>query len=235
MIKVVLFDLDDTLISEDDYIKSGYNHVAKVIENRYSLNAIEIYDDLYRLYIEDSKNVFNRVLDKYDIKYNKDDIMFLVNEYRNHIPTIEFYDDVVPTITELKKRGIKIGIISDGYLSTQKNKAEVLGLYNLFDKVIFTEEFGREYWKPHPKSFEIMKEYFDVNYDEMIYIGDNPEKDFFISSIYPIKTIRINRNKSVYLTSQYLNDIRETYAVSSLDEILLIAKGDFYENSNTCK
>lgn len=220
MVKVVLFDLDDTLISEDDYIKSGYNHVAKVIENKYSLNASKIYDDLYRLYIEDSKNVFNRVLDKYGIKYNKEDIMFLVNEYRNHIPTIEFYDDVIPTITELKKRGIKIGIISDGYLSTQKSKAEVLGLYNLFDKVIFTEELGREYWKPHPKSFEVMKEYFDVNYDEMIYIGDNPEKDFFISSIYPIKTVRINRNKGVHFDKYYFKNIREMISIKSLKEIL---------------
>lgn len=227
MIKVVLFDLDDTLISEDQYIKSGYHHISKIIENKYGLNVNDIYNDLYRLYMQNSNNVFNRVLDKYNVRYDKEDIVFLVNEYRNHVPNIQFYDDVIPTITELKKQGIYIGIISDGYLSTQKNKAKVLGLYDLFDKVIFTEELGREYWKPHPKAFEIMKQYFNVNYDEMIYIGDNPKKDFFISSIYPMKTIRIYRNKSVYLKSQYLNNIHESYAIDSLDKILFITKEEF--------
>lgn len=220
MIKLVLFDLDDTLISEDEYVKSGYHHVAKIIENKYLINYKDVYKRLYLLYRQSTRNVFDRLLDQYNVKYIKEDILLLVNEYRNHIPTIYFYEDVLPVIEKLKMRNIKIGIISDGYLSTQYNKADVLNLYSIFDKVIFTEELGKEYWKPHPKAFEIMKEYFNVEYEEILYIGDNPQKDFYVKCIYPIKTIRIMREYNLYKDKDYYRGIIEDQRISNLNELL---------------
>lgn len=220
MIKAVLFDLDDTLISENEYIISGYRYISELIEPYIKTSKEEIFNELYNLYKANSKNVFNRLLDLHDINFSKKDVLKLVEKYRNHVPNINFYDDVLNCIKYLKNNNIKIGIISDGYLSTQQNKAKVLKLYDLFDKVIFTEELGREYWKPNPKSFEIMKDYFNVSYDEMIYVGDNPNKDFFISSIYPIKTIRIIRENNVYSNSNYLEGIRENNRINSLNELI---------------
>ncbi|WP_318753436.1 HAD-IA family hydrolase [Globicatella sp. PHS-GS-PNBC-21-1553] len=63
----------------------------------------------------------------------------------------------------------------------------MLNLEKYFDKIIVTDELGRAYWKPHPKSFEIMKAHFGVNYNEMVYVGDNPQKDFFIKKSIPLK------------------------------------------------
>ena len=227
MIKVVIFDLDDTIISENEYIKSGYKHVSHIIAKRYGLKENNLYRELYDLYKKGTKNVFNSLLDKYQISYMRDDILYLVNEYRNHIPNICFFDDVIPFLDKLKRKGIKIGIISDGYLSTQHNKANVLELYDLYDKVIFTEELGRKYWKPSPKSFEIMKNYFEVKYDEIMYIGDNPLKDFYIGSIYPIKTVRIMRKKSVYKNAEYYQGIKEHYLINSLNELSLCKLEEF--------
>lgn len=221
MIKVVLFDLDDTLISENEYVKSGYHYVARIIANKYLMNDKEVYKKLYLLYKQSTKNVFNRLLDQDNIKYTKEDILFLVNEYRNHIPAIHFYDDVIPVLDILKQKKIRIGIISDGYLSTQYRKAKVLNLYNVFDKVIFTEELGPKYWKPHPKAFEIMKKYFNVEYQEILYIGDNPQKDFYIKSIYPIKTVRIMRKSNLYKDELYYKGIIEDQRISNLKEILI--------------
>lgn len=220
MIKVVLFDLDDTLISEDEYVRSGYRHLAKVLAKKYLINQENIYKDLYSLYKENTEKVFNRFLDQYNIKYTKEDILFLVNEYRNHLPNIHFYEDVLETLDKLKQNDIKIGIISDGYLSTQYNKARVLNLYNIFDKVIFTEELGREYWKPHPKAFVLMKEYFNVEYKEIIYVGDNPQKDFYIKKLYPINTIRIIREFNLYHKKNYYKGIKENQRIFSLNELI---------------
>lgn len=220
MIKVVLFDLDDTLISENEYVKSGYHHVAKIIRNKYLLDDKDVYKKLYLLYQQSTRNVFNRLLDQYEIKYTKEDILFLVNEYRNHKPMIHFYKDVLPALENLKQKKIKTGIISDGYLSTQYNKAKVLNLYNIFNKIIFTEELGQKYWKPHPKAFEIMKEYFNVEYQEMLYIGDNPQKDFYIKSIHPIKTVRIIRKSHLYKDELYYKGIIEDQRIFNLNELL---------------
>ena len=60
-----------------------------------------------------------------------------------------------------------------------------------------------------------MKEKLNVEYNEMIYIGDNPKKDFYIKKTYQINTIRLNR-QGVYATSKYLGNIREDYTIYSL-------------------
>ena len=38
MIKAVVFDLDDTLISEHQYIESGYQKVAEFLSDKYGWN-----------------------------------------------------------------------------------------------------------------------------------------------------------------------------------------------------
>lgn len=218
MIKAVVFDLDDTLISEKEYIESGYSHIASLLSRKLEENPEVVYDELMLLFKTSPKNVFNRLLDIYEIKYTEEDIKGLVEEYRNHQPLISFYPDVLPCLRLLKERGIKTGIITDGFVNAQRNKLMTVGAYDLFDEVIITDEMGIEYRKPHPRAYELMRERLNVEFDEMIFIGDNPEKDFHIGNTYPIKTIRIHR-KGVYQDKKYLNDIRENNEITSLDEL----------------
>lgn len=219
MIKAVLFDLDDTLISELDYVKSGYKAIAVYLEPIVHLSVDIIFTSLWELFQVDSKMVFNRFFDSLNIKYKKEQILELISIYRNHEPNIQFYDDVLPFLNYLKESNIKTGIISDGFLETQKAKLEAIEANKYFDKIILTEELGREYWKPHPKAFEMMKEAFACEWEEMIFIGDNPEKDFYIKQIFPIKTIRIDREKQVYRLAVYLKDIKEDVEIYDLNEL----------------
>lgn len=219
MIKAVVFDLDDTLISEYEYIQSGYKHISEIISEKSNIDKDKIYTDLITLFDSNSKKVFNQLLDNYKIEYNTDEINTLVNEYRSHIPNIKLYDDVLLCIKELKEQNIKIGLITDGYAVAQKNKISSLEIDYLFDYIIVTDDYGRDFWKPSPKPFELMQENMSVNFNEMVYIGDNPEKDFYIQSIHPIHTIRINRPLSIYKNSQYLSDYKEHMAINSLDEL----------------
>ena len=220
MIKAVIFDLDDTLISEKEYIKSGYKEIAKYINKIYKIDNINnIYDKLIGLFNLDSKYVFNRILEYYNIEYNEDQIKKLIKIYRSHIPNIKFYGDVIPFLNKLKSKKIKLGIITDGYIETQRAKLNKLGAFDIFDYIIITEELGKEFWKPNPKAFEIMKEKLNVKFQEMMYIGDNPKKDFYISKIYPIKTIRILRSDAVYKDEPYLENIKEECRFKSFREI----------------
>ncbi|WP_313167449.1 HAD-IA family hydrolase [Streptococcus parasuis] len=223
MIKAVVFDLDDTLISEKEYIKSGYRHIAEVVSQRFDFNKDQVYIDLIQLFKKSPHNVFNRLYEKYNIEYSKDMIIDLVNEYRGHFPNIEFYDDVLPCLNELKRLGVKIGIITDGYAIAQRQKLIAVEADKYFGEIIVTDELGREYWKPHPKAFEIMKERFEVSFDEMVYVGDNPEKDFYISTIYPFKTIRILRD-GVHKNNCYLDGIREDFSLDKLINLIEIIR-----------
>jgi putative hydrolase of the HAD superfamily len=228
MVRAILFDLDDTLISEKKYIESGYKHIAKLLSNRYDKDATELYELLIALFNHNPKNVFNRILDTFGITYTKNEIIELVQEYRNHLPSIDFFYDVLPCLDLLKKKKLKTGIITDGYANAQRNKLMAVKANNHFDEIIVTDELGREFWKPHPKAFEIMKEKLNVEFHEMIYVGDNPEKDFYISALYPIRTIRVLR-QGVYSKSKYKDDIKEDYKVDDLLEILTILEINYKE------
>lgn len=219
MVKAFIFDLDDTLISEEKYIESGYRHIARLLSDRYNKDVAELHELLMELFRNSPRNVFNRLLDTLGISYTKNNILELVEEYRDHLPNIEFFDDVLPCLELLRKNNMKLGIITDGYANAQHQKLKAVKAMEYFDEIIVTDELGREFWKPHPKSFEIMKKKLNVEFNEMIYVGDNPEKDFYISSIYPIGTVRVYRD-GVYTEKSYLKDIKEKNSIQSLIEII---------------
>lgn len=232
MRKVILFDLDDTLAAEDSYIKSGYEAVAYYLLEKYDDafngdSASNIGKRLYELYLSDSKMVFNRALDERLIPYEKSDILELVEVYRNHDINADiygYYSDVKSMLMSLKYMGCKLGIISDGYKVSQRKKVITLKADKLFDKIIITDELGRDYWKPDERSFEMMLEAFDADWNDMMYVGDNPAKDFLIGRDHEIATVRIVREKSVYADTEYLEGIKETVRISSMSELADIVK-----------
>jgi len=234
MVKAIVFDLDDTIVSELQYIKSGYHHIANVLITKLGIPEDKIFSDLMVLFTESNKRVFNRLLYKYGEDFGNEFIMYLVDEYRNHLPQIELYDDVIPCINQLKSKGLKVAIITDGYANAQKQKLKAVNAYEIFDEIIITDEYGRLFWKPHPKAFEEMSKRLKVELKEMIFIGDNPEKDFNISKIYPIKTVRIYRD-GIYQRKKYLDDIKEMFAIHSLSQveeiITIIEKNTMYDDS----
>jgi putative hydrolase of the HAD superfamily len=220
MIKAIVFDLDDTLISEKSYVESGFLAVSKYISSKVNkYNSEFLFETLQDLHRISSEKVFDRMNESlvFDSYIN---VKELIDVYRNHSPLITLFEDVLPVVRELKKK-YKLGIITDGYLITQKKKIESLNITYLFDEIIMTDELGKDYWKPSVIPFELMSKRLNVNYSEMIYIGDNPRKDFYISSVYPITTVRIKR-EGYYKSIDYYQDIKENYEIDTLEEIFNI-------------
>lgn len=219
MIKAVVFDLDDTLISEKEYIRSGFKVVAKKIATEYNLNENDVYELMYETFNEDSKNVFNRALDKLGIQYEIDYIKELINSYREHMPDIKLYDDAKYIIETLHQKGIKLGMITDGYKVTQRNKLKVLDIDNYFEHIVVTDELGREFWKPHSKPYEIIKDKLNLDYENMVYVGDNVSKDFITANKLGMSTVFINREDGVYSNIEIDDEYLAKLEVTSLLEL----------------
>lgn len=82
-------------------------------------------------------------------------------------------------LARLKAQGKKLGIITDGRVEGQKNKIAALGLKKLVDDIIITDALGGiEFRKPNEAAFRLMQEKWQLPFKKMIYIGDNPQKDF---------------------------------------------------------
>lgn len=218
--KLIIFDIDDTLYNEIDYVKSGYKVISRYIEKKY--NKKDIYKTLMSLFNTSSKNVFNRLFDKLNISYTKDDIMHLVDLFRNHVPDIKMNKETINALIELRKN-YKLAIVSDGNYNTQKLKCDSLNLERYFDEVILTDKYGKEYWKPNKKAFEVLNSKFNISYENMFYVGDNPNKDFYIS-VYGINTIRLYNKKGIYYNDKYKDDIKEKYCINNIVDIIDILK-----------
>lgn len=221
MIKAVVFDLDDTLIAETEYVKSGFRAIGRTLDDD------KMADKLWKLFEEDKKDVYQRA------GFSEEECKHCIEIYRSHKPDIVLSRATESFLYTLKSQGIKLGIITDGRPTGQWNKIYALGLDKIMDKIIVTDELGgEEFRKPNPKSFEIMREALSVEFEEMMYVGDNPAKDFYIGSVYPITTVRFISD-SIWREKEYFLGIKEYIAIKSITEISrLLEREQKYENRN---
>jgi putative hydrolase of the HAD superfamily len=163
-----VFDLDDTLYRERDFLKSAYYAICNEI---FPENALNLYNEMVAIHISGG-NAFSFLIEKYPAK--KISLEKLLYLYRNHFPNISLREGVLEMIQAFKSRDSKFGIITDGRVVTQRNKVEALGISQLVDKLLISEEFGAS--KPAAELYESFME--SDKQKQFYYIGDNILKDF---------------------------------------------------------
>lgn len=178
--KVVVFDLDDTLYKEVDFLKSGYRYIAC------RLAVDGVYEALWNTYQKGEGDPFGTVIRDFGITdYGKED---LLNWYRYHLPEIALSDDVKRALRELKDRGDVLGIISDGRRETQMNKVKALGLLAFVEAENIVINDVAERFKPDERSFRGFMERYGQDCD-FVYVGDNTAKDFVAPNVLGWTTV----------------------------------------------
>ena len=188
-IEVVIFDLDDTLYLEKDYVRSGFEVVGK------SFPQIDNFSKkLWEAFLKKEKAI-DYVLNCENALSLKDDCLSI---YRNHQPHISLLAGVPSMIKNISKTK-HVGVITDGRPEGQRLKIQALGLDKLAEKIIITDELGGiEYRKPNKKAFEIMKEFFNVDFKKMCYVGDNLSKDGIAPEALGMKFIYFHNADGLY-------------------------------------
>lgn len=188
-IDVVIFDLDDTLYLEKDYVRSGFDTIARAYPNIKDLSQ-----KLWDAFLE-KKPALDYVLEQEGLPKEKNNCLAI---YRNHKPAISLYPGVYEMLQRIGKTK-KLGIITDGRIEGQKAKIEALGLEELFGRIIITDELGgTEFRKPNTKAFVLMKGYFNTEYEKMCYIGDNIKKDSIAPEQLGMKFIHFQNKDGLY-------------------------------------
>jgi putative hydrolase of the HAD superfamily len=104
--------------------------------------------------------------------------------------TYVLYDDVLPTLKKLKKRGLIVGLITS--LTKDMNLiCGDLGLTPYLDFVVTSKEVGSD--KPEPPIFLAALKRAGVGASEAVYIGDQYETDVVGARGVGIKPILIDR------------------------------------------
>ena len=194
--RAIVFDLDDTLYPERDYVLSGFKAVAAWAKTQLSISSELGFNELNTLFEEGVRgNTFDKWLEKHRLKSNW--VPQMVEVYRNHEPDIKPYPEA-PGLLKKLHSDFRLGLLSDGYSSVQKRKLASLRLESFFDAIVLSDEWGRNSWKPNPRPFEIVVDKLGVNVFEAIYVADNPIKDFYGARSICMHTIRIRHCDGLY-------------------------------------
>ena len=93
--------------------------------------------------------------------------------------------------------GKKIGIITDGRPEGQRAKLDALEIETEY--IIVTDELGgTEFRKPSTKAFCLMQKVLKIPFSRMVYVGDNPQKDFIAPKKLGMKSIWVRNGDGIY-------------------------------------
>ena len=196
MIEVLVFDLDDTLFPEHEFVLSGFQSVSNWLETKYCLSGF--FDVAWQFFSEGKRhNVFNLTLEELRFEYERDLIQELLRIYRQHQPIISLHEDAKWAINYFNNL-YQMGIITDGYLLTQQNKVKALGIEPSFNAIVYSDLYGRDSWKPSPVPYNQIMQLLSCKGKECVYVADNPQKDFITANKLGWMTVQICREGGEY-------------------------------------
>jgi len=186
-LRAVLFDLDDTLFSTTEFAKKArLNAVQGMIRAGLDLPEAEILRELDEVISEFSSN-YDRHLDQL-LRRLRPRALQRVNpavlvasgvaayhdtKFRELAP----FADVKPLLADLRKAGLRRGIVSHGLTMKQAEKLIRLDLLPYLDPdaIFISEQIGIA--KPNPKLYAAALRDLGLDPMEAMYVGDNPAHD----------------------------------------------------------
>lgn len=214
-INAVIFDLDNVLYDEREYIKAAYRNIARFISERYGSEEELIYNKLLNDLQEKTSmypRLFNDLL--LDLGLDQKLLPDLLKIYSNTTLDLRLYSASERILAILKKQGIRLGLVTNGNPETQKNKVQLLQIEKYFDSIVYARDTVKD--KPDPEVYKVILRALCVKPEEAVFVGDNPYTDFCGAKQLGVKTVRLlcGEYKDIKLAKYYEADI----TVETLDE-----------------
>lgn len=195
-LRCVVFDLDDTLYLERDYVRSGFVAVGRYVEQELGLTTFA--SRAWASFCAGARGrVFDRVLSESGIPPTPALVSELVQVYRNHSPAIVLEPDALELL-DMLCGSLDLAVVSDGFAPSQRAKVTALGLGRWVNQIIITAEYGPEFAKPGAAAFRVLQERFSRSDPECLYVADNPAKDFAGPLSLGWQILRVNRPGSLH-------------------------------------
>ena len=216
---ILVFDLDDTLYPESTYVKSGMKVVAKMLSENYALEfdatemrLLEILDQHGR------GKVFDIFLNEKKI-FSKKIISSCIKKYRHHCPNISLYPGALQAISGFIGKKY---LVTDGNKIVQQAKIKALNIEYLFEKTYLTNRYGVINAKPSLHCFKRILERERSNWSNLIYVGDNPTKDFINLNIMGSMTVRVMTGMHESVVCSPENDAR--IKIKNISDLKIVLK-----------
>ena len=180
MTKAVIFDLDNTLIDFMTMKRLSCDAaISAMIGAGLNVNKEKAMKELFALYGKyglEEKRIFQKFLKKMMKKINYEILASGIVAYRRvRTGFLEPYPYVSEVMFELKKRGIKLAIVSDAPRLKAWIRLVAMKINHLFDVVVTFDD--SKVMKPSEKPFKIAFKQLRVKPQECLMVGDRPERD----------------------------------------------------------
>ena len=216
--KAMIFDLDDTLLDR-----------KQAVDNMFSILLEDCYEDIKDI----DKNKMLKKFKEYDKRsYGNSDKTKVLEPFFDEFPTkyrmpsnkmLDFWNTNFPhsfsvnqntiNIVNAIKMHVKVAIITKGTTQRQRAKISNTNLNSCFDKIIISEEVG--FSKPDERIFELALNELKVRPEDVLFVGDDLQKDIAGCQNVNIKGIWFNP-----LMIKNSTDIKPYDEINSLDQLL---------------
>lgn len=191
MIKVIIFDLDNTLI---DFIKMKNISVEASVDAMIGAGLQETkkkaIKDIFEIYDKigmEAKDIFQKYLKQVLGKIDYRILGSGIAAYRRvHTSFYEPYPHVIPTLIHLKEKGIRFAILSDAPRLKAWIRLCSIKIDHFVDTVVTYDDTRR--YKPDKKPFLYILKKMGVSADDCLMVGDNLDRDILGAKRVGMKT-----------------------------------------------
>ena len=175
--EMTVFDLDDTLFKERDFVTSSFRVIAREADRR----GIISYEKALAILCAGRYGgmAFSSLAEEVAARAPGCGLTeeWMVNTYRTHTPDIKLDDATESVLAALRERGETLGLITDGRSNTQRAKIKALGLERFIEprNILVSGETGFDKTHREPFDMIMMRNPAERRY---VYVGDNSAKDF---------------------------------------------------------
>lgn len=233
-IKLIIFDLDDTLINFGGVTEKAWKLTSDNLVKQFSLDidsetiANEIVTINNAFWSDEEKrpkgnfsaldirtSIVSNALNNLNI-CEKEIIDFLVNHYATYkYQAVSLYDDVPSVLKELKHRGYIIALLTNGDSSSQRERIARFNLEPLLDGIFIEGEQG--VGKPDQKAYNNILKRFGVLEHEACMIGDHYLWEVVAPKQHGLKAIWVNRGNSIISVD---DNYHADYIIANISELL---------------
>jgi putative hydrolase of the HAD superfamily len=219
-VKAVIFDLDNTLV---DFMKMKREAVLAaaraMVDHGLEMSVDDTVTALFEVYERtgiENQEVFDLFLKQ---KLGHIDHRLLaagiVAYRRAREAQMVLYPHVKMTLMQLLRKGYKLAVLSDAPARQAWLRLAGLNLLHYFDTVITHDDTGE--WKPHPAPFRKVLDVLDMQPQEVMMVGDWPDRD-----IAGARDVGIRTALALYGCEFDVHDTGADFELQSVEELLSV-------------
>ncbi|MBN2768286.1 MAG: HAD family hydrolase [Campylobacterales bacterium] len=166
--KLIIFDMDGTLVDSSGVIAGAINHVRKNLMLP-PMDKDKIIANINNHSIDPLKYFYN--LKKFDPMCEK---WFSEFYSQNHNTHLVIYEGIADILKFLRSQDIKLAVATNAYRQSTLESLKHLGIYDFFDAIACYDDVGEG--KPSPKMLEMILGEMRLDVAQSLFVGDG-ERD----------------------------------------------------------